>query len=52
MPLNLKGRSLDSALNFTTEEINYLLDLSLELKRAKFAGLHTNNRPLVGKTLL
>lgn len=52
MTLNLKGRSLDSALNFTTEEINYLLDLSLELKRAKFAGLHTNNRPLVGKNIV
>lgn len=35
MPLNLKGRSLDSALNFTTEEINYLLDLYTRTKKSK-----------------
>ena len=51
MPMNLKGRSLDSALNFTTEQINYLIDLAIELKRAKYQGLHTNNRPLVGKNI-
>ncbi|AWX42943.1 aspartate carbamoyltransferase [Metamycoplasma cloacale] len=51
MPMNLKGRSLDSALNFTTEQIKYLLDLSIELKKAKYQGLHTNNRPLVGKNI-
>nr|WP_274540947.1 ornithine carbamoyltransferase [Metamycoplasma cloacale] len=49
--MNLKGRSLDSALNFTTEQIKYLLDLSIELKKAKYQGLHTNNRPLVGKNI-
>lgn len=51
MPMNLKGRSLDSALNFTTEQINYLIDLAIELKKAKYQGLHTNNRPLVGKNI-
>ncbi|AWX69639.1 ornithine carbamoyltransferase [[Mycoplasma] anseris] len=51
MPMNLKGRSLDSALNFTTDEIKYLLDLSINLKKAKYQGLHTNNRPLVGKNI-
>lgn len=51
MPMNLKGRSLDSALNFTTEQINYLIDLAIELKRTKYQGLHTNNRPLVGKNI-
>ena len=51
MPMNLKGRSLDSALNFTTDQINYLIDLSIELKRSKMQGLHVNNRPLVGKNI-
>ncbi|MGY5139533.1 ornithine carbamoyltransferase [Mycoplasmopsis gallinarum] len=52
MPLNLKGRSLDSALNLTTDEVNYLLDLSIDLKRSKQQGLHVNNRPLVGKNIV
>lgn len=52
MPMNLKGRSLDTALNFTTEEINYLLDLSWELKKAKMQGLHVNNRPLTGSNIV
>ncbi|MGX9339589.1 ornithine carbamoyltransferase [Mycoplasma sp. 332] len=52
MPMNLKGRSLDTALNFTTDEINYLLDLSWELKKAKMQGLHINNRPLTGKNIV
>lgn len=51
MPVNLKGRSLDSLLNFTTQEVNYLIDLSIDLKKAKYQGLHTNNRPLVGKNI-
>ena len=29
MPVNLRGRSLDSLLNFTTDEVNYLINLSL-----------------------
>ncbi|WP_029512516.1 ornithine carbamoyltransferase [Mycoplasmopsis iners] len=52
MPINLLGRSLDSALNFTTEEVNYVLDLAMDLKRSKQQGLHVNNRPLVGKNIV
>ncbi|MGL5640608.1 MAG: ornithine carbamoyltransferase [Mycoplasmoidaceae bacterium] len=51
MPLNLKGRSLDTMLNFTTKEVNYLIDLSIDLKKSKQQGLHVNNRPLVGKNI-
>ncbi|UUD35654.1 ornithine carbamoyltransferase [Mycoplasmopsis caviae] len=51
MPINLKGRSLDSALNFTTDQINYLIDLAIELKKSKMQGLHTRNRPLIGKNI-
>lgn len=52
MPVNLKGRSLDSLLNFTTDEVKYLIDLSIDLKKSKYQGLHTNNRPLVGKNIV
>lgn len=51
MPLNLKGRSLDSLLNFTTKEVHYLIDLSIDLKKSKQQGLHIENRPLVGKNI-
>ncbi|ADE19973.1 ornithine carbamoyltransferase [Mycoplasma crocodyli] len=51
MPRNLKGRSLDSALNFTTDDINYLIDLAIDLKKSKQQGLHTAVRPLVGKNI-
>ena len=33
--VNLKGRSFLKLLDFTTEEIRYLLDLSKELKAKK-----------------
>ncbi|EGV00287.1 ornithine carbamoyltransferase [Mycoplasmopsis columbina SF7] len=52
MPINLLGRSLDSALNLTTDEVNYVLDLSIDLKKAKQQGLHVNSRPLVGKNIV
>lgn len=39
MAFNLKGRSLLTLLDFTQEEINYLLDLSQDLKRKKRAGI-------------
>lgn len=51
MPVNLKGRSLDSLLNFTTDEVNYLIDLSIDLKKSKYQGLHVNSRPLTGKNI-
>ena len=35
MPVNLRGRSLDSLLNFTTDEVNYLITWSLDLKKSK-----------------
>ncbi|MCU0462242.1 MAG: ornithine carbamoyltransferase [Bacteroidales bacterium] len=38
MKINLHNRHFLKLLDFTTEEINYLLDLSSELKKAKKAG--------------
>jgi ornithine carbamoyltransferase len=42
MPVNLKGRSLISLKDFTPAEIRYLLDLSLDLKQKKRAGIPGN----------
>ncbi len=39
MPVNLKGRSLLTLKDFTTEEVDYLLNLSMDLKRKKRAGI-------------
>ncbi len=39
MSVNLKGRSLLTLMDFTPEEIRYLLDLAHELKRKKKAGI-------------
>lgn len=39
MAVNLKGRSLLTLLDYTPEEIRYLLDLAAELKRMKQAGV-------------
>lgn len=52
MSVNLRGRSLDSAMNFTTNEIHYLVDLSINLKKSKYQGLHVNSRPLLGKNIV
>lgn len=38
MGLNLRGRSFLKLLDFSQREISYLLDLSRDLKRAKYAG--------------
>ncbi len=38
MPVNLRGRHLLSLRHHTADEIRYLLDLSRDLKRAKYAG--------------
>ncbi|WP_434333079.1 ornithine carbamoyltransferase [Mycoplasma capricolum] len=38
MALNLKGKSFLKLLDFSPREIRYLLDLSRDLKRAKYAG--------------
>ncbi|MEG1997643.1 MAG: ornithine carbamoyltransferase, partial [Clostridiales bacterium] len=40
MPVNLKGRSLLTLLDFTPQEIRYLLDLSHNLKDKKRAGIY------------
>ncbi|MGL4252182.1 MAG: ornithine carbamoyltransferase [Metamycoplasmataceae bacterium] len=51
MAVNLKGRSLDSLLNFTTHDVNYLIDLSIDLKKSKYQGLQRGNRPFEGKNI-
>jgi ornithine carbamoyltransferase len=38
MPVNLKNRSVLEMSDFSREEIRFLLDLSRDLKRAKYAG--------------
>lgn len=38
MPVNLKNRSFLKLLDFTTEEIKFLLKMSADLKAAKYAG--------------
>ena len=50
MPVNLKGRSFLTLLDFTPEEIRYLLDLSRDLKAKKRAGIRTNS--LAGKNIV
>jgi len=42
MPMNLKGRHLLTLRDFSTEEIHYLLQLSMDLKRKKRAGIRGN----------
>ena len=39
MAINLKGRNFLTLLDFTAEEITYLLDLAAELKQKKHAGI-------------
>lgn len=39
MSVNLKGRSLLTLRDFTTEEVAYLLNLSMDLKKKKRAGV-------------
>ena len=38
MPVNLKGRSVLKLLDFTPDEIRFLLKLSASLKQAKYGG--------------
>lgn len=42
MPINLKGRSFLTLLDFTQDEIKYLLNLSRDLKNKKRAGIRGN----------
>ncbi|MCY6960212.1 ornithine carbamoyltransferase [Clostridium brassicae] len=46
---NLKNRSLLTLMNFSSKEINFLLDLSAELKKSKYSGREVKN--LVGKNI-
>ncbi|MGY0219682.1 ornithine carbamoyltransferase [Endozoicomonadaceae bacterium StTr2] len=49
MAFNLRNRSYLKLLDFTSKEIQYLLDLSRDLKRAKYAG--TEQPRLQGKNI-
>lgn len=49
MPINLKNRHLITLKDFTKQEITYLLDLAIELKKAKQIG--TEQQKLKGKNI-
>lgn len=49
MPFNLKNRNLLKLADFTQEEIKFLLDLSMNLKKAKYSG--TEEQRLKGKNI-
>ena len=49
MAFNLKNRHLLSLVHHSEREINYLLDLSRDLKRAKYTG--TEPQQLKGKNI-
>ncbi|ACL69423.1 ornithine carbamoyltransferase [Halothermothrix orenii] len=49
MPLNLRGRNFLTLLDFTKDEIQYLLDLSEKLKAKKMMGIRGNS--LEGKNI-
>jgi ornithine carbamoyltransferase len=42
MPVNLKGRNFITLKDFTPEEIRFMLDMSMDLKRKKRAGIKNN----------
>ncbi len=50
MPVNLKGRSLLTLRDYTPEEIQYLIDLSIDLKAKKRSGIR--GRGLKGKNIV
>src|SRR6266571_5967554 len=50
MAFNLRNRSLLKELDFTPQELRFLLDLSLELKKARYAG--TERQRLKGKNIV
>jgi len=49
MAFNLKGRNFLKVLDFNQRELRYLLDLSRDLKRAKYSG--TEQKHLSGKNI-
>jgi len=50
MPVNLRGKHFLTLKDFTPHEINYLLDLSIDLKAKKRAGIRGNS--LEGKNIV
>ncbi len=50
MAFNLRNRSFLKLLDFTPEEIKFLLDLSMDLKKAKYTG--TEQQRLKGKNIV
>jgi ornithine carbamoyltransferase len=50
MPFNLRNRSFLKLLDFTPQEIKFLLDLSADLKKAKYSG--TEQQRLKGKNIV
>jgi len=49
MSINLKNRNLITLKDFTKQEITFLLDLSMSLKKAKYSG--TEQQKLKGKNI-
>ena len=49
MSLNLKNRNFLKLLDFTPQELNFLLQLANDLKRAKYSG--TEQKTLLGKNI-
>lgn len=49
MAFNLRNRNFLKLLDFTTQELQFLLELSADLKKAKYAG--TEQKKLVGKNV-
>ncbi|MBZ9558439.1 MULTISPECIES: ornithine carbamoyltransferase [unclassified Modicisalibacter] len=49
MAFNLRNRSLLNLIDYSERELHFLLDLSRDLKRARYAG--TERRHLVGKNI-
>jgi ornithine carbamoyltransferase len=49
MPFNIRNRSFLKLLDFSSQEIEFLLDLSFELKKAKYCG--TEQPRLTGKNI-
>ncbi len=50
MAFNLRNRSFLKELDFTPQELRFLLDLSLDLKKARYAG--TEQQRLKGKNIV
>ncbi|MCX7641797.1 MAG: ornithine carbamoyltransferase subunit F, partial [Elusimicrobiales bacterium] len=49
MPMNLKGRHFLKEIDFTKEEFLFLINLAIELKKAKYSG--TEQPRLKGKNI-